>query len=115
MLFVERKLRRILKSQDHDVPLRRLAEDLGCSLESTYDMPSGKHLEARVVARIREAARSQREARLYWIAVIAAVASALSAFAAWCAVRASKETLPEPQNVPYSVGAAPDGASPPSR
>lgn len=85
MFNVEKRIERILKSPDHDVPLRKLAEELGCSLESTYE-PSAKHLEAEVVRRIREAASSQRNARLYWIAIISAIASVLSALAAWCAV-----------------------------
>ena len=75
----------LVESPNHDEQLRGLAKKLGCSLYSTYE-PSGKHLEEEVVRRIREAARSQREARIYWIAIIAAIASIISALAAWCAV-----------------------------
>lgn len=89
MIFVERRLRRILREQNHEVPLRELAQELGCSLESTYT-ENAKHLESIVVARIREAARSQREGRMYWIAVLAAAASMVSAIAAWCAVLSRK-------------------------
>jgi hypothetical protein len=85
MLFVESKIKKILKQPDHDVPLRKLALELGCSLESTYDQ-NAKHFESIVVSRIREAARSQRESRVYWIAILAAIASVLSALAAWTAV-----------------------------
>jgi hypothetical protein len=89
MLCVESRLKHILKQKNHDVPLRQLAERLGCSLESAYE-PSGKHLESEVVRRIREAARSQHESRMYWVAVLAAFASVISALAAWCAVCATK-------------------------
>ena len=89
MLCVESRLRRILKQKNPNVPLRQLAEHLGCSLESAYET-NGKHLESEVVRRIREAARSQREGRMYWISVLAAVASVISAFAAWCAVWTTK-------------------------
>ncbi len=58
MLFVESKIKKILKQPDHDVPLRKLAMELGCSLESTYDQ-NAKHFESIVVSRIREAARSR--------------------------------------------------------
>lgn len=65
--------------------LRKFAQELGCSLSSTYTS-DGKHLEEEVVRRINDAMRSIREARMWWIAVISATASVFSALAAWFAV-----------------------------
>ncbi|MGB4781933.1 hypothetical protein [Candidatus Methylomirabilis sp.] len=70
---------------EREVELRKLAAELGCSLSSTYGGSGDKQLEEEVIRRIQEAARSIRESRLWWIALIAAIASALSALAAWCA------------------------------
>ena len=92
MIFVEQKLKRILKQKKPDVALRELAIELGFSLESTYET-SGKHIESVVVSRIREASRSQRDAHMYWIAVFAAAASVISTFAAWSAVWESKQKI----------------------
>lgn len=85
MIAVEKRLKQILSSPSHDVQLRKLSIELGCSLESTYEA-NGKHCENEVVPRIRDAARSQRDTRLYWIVVLSALASMLSALAAWCSV-----------------------------
>ncbi len=75
-----------MEKPDREVALRELAQELGCSLSSTYGGDGSKHLEDELVRRIQEAARSIREARLWWIAVISAIASAISALAAWTAV-----------------------------
>lgn len=85
---VQRRIKVIMAKQptERDVELRKLAVELGCSLSSTYGGSGDKHLEEEVIRRIQEAARSIRESRLWWIALIAAIASALSALAAWCAV-----------------------------
>jgi len=87
MMCVEKRLKRImaLEKEPREIELRKLAKELGCSLQSTYES-SGKHIEEEVVRRIREAARSIRESRLWWIAIIATVASVFSALAAWFAV-----------------------------
>lgn len=87
MCAVEKKLGRILALplREREVPLRELASKLGASLTSTYTS-NGKHLEHEVVHRIREAARSKRESSLWLIAVISAVASVVSALAAWFAI-----------------------------
>lgn len=96
-MSVERRLRQILTIPDQtkrEVTLREFAQDLGCSLDSTYEVLAGnlppKHLEHVVIQRIREAARGQREERLWLVALISAVSSALSALAAWCAVLLKK-------------------------
>ncbi len=86
--FPEEPLKKIMseKPETREISLRKLAQELGCSLSSTYGGDGGKHLEEEVVRRIREAARSIREARLWWIAAISALASVFSALAAWTAV-----------------------------
>jgi len=58
---------------------------LGGSLTNTYNA-NGKHLEDEVVARIRNAERSNRKEKLWIIALISAIASVISALAAWIAV-----------------------------
>jgi hypothetical protein len=85
---VQKKIIKIMASKDgdKDIELRKLAQSLGCSLDSTYSGQNAKHLQEEVIRRIQEAARSLREARLWWIAVISAIASAFSALAAWFAV-----------------------------
>ncbi len=69
---------------EKEIALRKLAQDLGCSLYSTYE--GDKHYEDEVVRRIQEAGRSIREARMWWIAVGSAIAAIISALAAWTAV-----------------------------
>ena len=84
-VFMERKLRSIMRLDPggRETSLREYAKELGCSLSSSYI--DGKHLEADLVTRIREAIRSVRESRTWWIAFVSAIASVLSAFAAWVA------------------------------
>lgn len=86
-IFLQRRLQKImkLKSKEREIALREYAQELGCSLSSTYTSDS-KHLEEEVVRRIQEVSRSIRESRLWWIAIVSAVASAFSALAAWLAV-----------------------------
>jgi hypothetical protein len=81
---MSRKLKSIMKEKPdkRETALRRYAQELGCSLSSTYTS-EGKHLEEEVVRRIQE---SIRETRMWWIALISAVASVFSALAAWFAV-----------------------------
>ncbi len=88
MIFVQRQIKKIMAIKDRDkreVALRELAMNLGCSLSSSYTS-DGKHIEEEVIRRIQEAARSIRESRLWLIALASAIASALSALAAWFAV-----------------------------
>jgi len=86
------ELRRIMKlpSDEREPKLRELAQDLGCSLASTYGGDGSKHLEEEVVLRIQEAGRSYRAAMLWIVALASAVASIVSALAAWCAVLRSQ-------------------------
>jgi hypothetical protein len=88
MVNVQKQIKNIMSIKDggeREVALRTLANELGCSLSSTYT-PNDKHLEDEIIRRIQEAARSIRESRLWWIALASAIASALSALAAWFAV-----------------------------
>ena len=73
---------------DRKVVLPILAQELGCSLSATRTS-DGKLLEEEVIRRIQEAARSIREARLWWITLLSAIASIISALAAWTAVTRS--------------------------
>ncbi|EAR20702.1 hypothetical protein NB231_12466 [Nitrococcus mobilis Nb-231] len=88
MMNVQKRIKKALSldKERREVALRELAKELGCSLSSTYGGGGSKHLEDELVRRIQEAARSIRESRLWWFAVIASVSSAISALAAWCAV-----------------------------
>lgn len=92
MLFgVQRRLKTILTIHDRDErekALRTLAQDLGCSLTSTYEVSSehAKHLNDEVIRRIQEASRESRDSALWWIAVLSAIASVVSAIAAWLAI-----------------------------
>ncbi|HVP76723.1 MAG TPA: hypothetical protein VMV04_02410 [Thermodesulfobacteriota bacterium] len=86
-IFLQRKLQKIMKlhPQQRETAMREYAMELGCSLSSTYTS-NGKHLEEEMVKRIQEAMRSIRETRMWWIAFVSAVASVISALAAWLAV-----------------------------
>lgn len=79
------KLKNIMKKEDREIKLREYLIDLGGSLTSTYTA-NCKHLEDEVVARIINAERSNREEKLWIIALISAIASVISALAAWIAV-----------------------------
>lgn len=74
-----------MRSDEREIALRKYAQELGCSLSSSYTYDA-KHLEEEIVRRIQEAIRSIRESRMWWIAFISAVASVFSALAAWFAV-----------------------------
>lgn len=80
-----KKIMTIKDSGEREVALRKLAKEHGCSLASTHTS-DGKHFEEELIRRIQEAARSNRESCLWWIAFISAIASAFSALAAWFAV-----------------------------
>ena len=89
LFSVQRRVRSVLAESDltkRETGLRDLARELGCSLASTYHAPTGKHFEEEVVRRIQEAAREERDSRIWWIVVLSALASIVSAVAAWIAV-----------------------------
>jgi hypothetical protein len=64
------------------------ARDLGVSLHETIDSSGGHAVlrEPELQRRVLEAERSLREHRLWWLALVSAVASAISAAGAWRAV-----------------------------
>ena len=83
------KLKKLMSINDpnkREIEIRKYAKSLGCSLDSSYSSDGSKHLEEVMVSRIIEAERHQREYSLWIIAFISAVASVLSALAAWAAV-----------------------------
>ena len=94
-MSVERILRPImaLPRNEREVPLRQLAQELGCSLSGTYTS-EGRHLENEVIQRIRDADGAGRES-LWWsvprgdqnvLELIALIVAVLGAVAAWIAV-----------------------------
>lgn len=85
---VQKRIKAIMSmnGSEREIALRNLATELGCSLTSTYGRAGDEHLEEELIRRIHEAARTNREERLWWFALIAAVASVVSALAAWLAV-----------------------------
>ena len=86
MFFLQRKLKKILKESNHERALKEFARKLGCSTLGLADQHLEIRDEQKLISRIHEAARSRRESWLWLIAVIAAVASVISALAAWFAV-----------------------------
>ena len=87
IFFVQNEIKKVLDLplEERKVEIRKLAKDLGCPLDSTYNT-NAKHFTNEVVRRIREAARSYRESYYWLITVILALTSLTSAIAAWCAV-----------------------------
>jgi hypothetical protein len=86
---VQRKLRAILSmsnNAERGTALRTLAQELGCSLGSIYELQTGKLLEEEVVRRMQDAAREERDSRLWWVAFISAAAAVVSALTALIAV-----------------------------
>jgi len=74
------------KLPDDEIELRKLAVSLGVSTHNTVDPATGKTDISELQSRIINMQRSIRENRLWWVAVISAISSLLSAAAAWMAV-----------------------------
>lgn len=75
--------------KERENALRKLAKHLGCSLQATNSVSENGGIiynEVEVVRRIREAGRESRDAALWWVALISALASVVSAISAWVAV-----------------------------
>ena len=72
------------RKEDREIRLKEYAKELGVSFQGVSD--TERFLEAEMVNRIIDAERSQREHRLWIIALISAIASVLSALAAWAAI-----------------------------
>jgi hypothetical protein len=64
----------------------KLAQDLGVSTHGTLKTESGWSNIPELQSRIINAQRAIREGRLWWVALISAIASMFSALAAWVAV-----------------------------
>lgn len=69
-----------------EIELRKLAQKLGVSLHHIFETQKGLTDIPELQSRIINAQRSIREGRLWWIALISAIASMLSALAVWIAV-----------------------------
>jgi hypothetical protein len=83
-MSIEKRIKTALRGQreGRETALLQLAADLGCSRSGAY--AGGGHAsvlldEAEIIHRIREAARSRREERLWIIAALSAAASVISA------------------------------------
>ena len=78
MFGVHGRLKKImkLKLEEREIALRELAQELGCSLASSYTV-YGKHLEEDIVHRIFEADRSRRESRMWWVTLFSVATSFL--------------------------------------
>lgn len=75
------KQQKLLKGDE----LTARAEELGVSLSQLYDS-KGHINEPELQRRVAEAERSIRESKLWVVAVIAAMAAVISALGAWAAV-----------------------------
>jgi len=69
-----------------EIELRKLAQRFGVSLHGTVDPITGKTNIPELQSRIINAQRSIREGRLWWIALISAIGSMVSALAAWSSI-----------------------------
>ena len=93
----EGRIRRIIQStlegsDQRSQELKKLAKEFGCTLQGVkYLQVSSLVREDEIIRRIREAARGDRESRLWIFAFVSAVASALSAVAAVYAVLVLKK------------------------
>lgn len=85
---MSRKLKNIMTSQKEDkgVKLKEYLISLGGSTAGTLNSRTGRTIENEVVSRIVNLERSHREEKLWIIALLSAIASVLSALAAWVAV-----------------------------
>jgi hypothetical protein len=79
--------RRLLRGPE----LEKRARELGVSMIGGLDMSAaGTVLEPALQHRVMEAERARREERLWLVALFSAIASAISAAAAWWAVALRK-------------------------
>ena len=68
-----------------ETELRALAAKLGVSTHGIVDPQTGRTDTTELQSRVINAKRSIREGRLWWIALVSALASAMSAVASWIA------------------------------
>ena len=69
-----------------EIEVLKLAQELGVSTHGTLNPKTGRSDIPELQTRIINAQRAKREGRLWWVALISAVASMFSALAAWIAV-----------------------------
>ena len=92
VMTVDWRIKRIMQRYPEGIEgrsreLKELAKQVGAPLDGTEHQTVPTLVrEHEVISRIREAARSHRESLLWIIALTSAIASVLSALAAWCAV-----------------------------
>ncbi len=85
---MSKKIKEIMEKDNKEriLKLKEYARKLGCSLVGDYNARSDKFREDVIVARIINTERSNREEKLWIIALLSAIASVISALAAWIAV-----------------------------
>ncbi|MFB3879732.1 MAG: hypothetical protein ACE149_00640 [Armatimonadota bacterium] len=79
------KLRRAPKQEGLAERLVNEAKRLGVSLAGTVDAQREEYDTALLQERVLAMRREKRDAALWWVALVSAIASALSALAAWAA------------------------------
>jgi len=75
-----------LPKEERDIKLKEFLISLGGSLTGLLNAKTGRYLEHGLVDRITNLMRVHREEKLWIIALLSAIASILSALAAWFAV-----------------------------
>jgi len=87
-LCYSKKLKDIRKlpKEERDIKLKEFLISLGGSLTGLLNTKTGRYLEHGLVDRIINLVRLHREEKLWIIALLSAIASILSALAAWFAV-----------------------------
>jgi len=85
---MSRKLKNImaLRKEDRGVELKKYLTSLGGTTTRTLNTETGRTVEDIIVSRIINLERANREEKLWIIALLSAIASILSALAAWFAV-----------------------------
>ena len=73
--------------------LNKLARDLGVTFHESALAHVGIQNEAIMQARVLAFLRERRDSRTWIIALVSAIASVLSALAAWCAVLLAMSTI----------------------
>ena len=85
---MSKKLQNIMKleKEEREIELKKHLINLGGTTTRTLNAETGRTVEDIIVSRIQNLERSHREEKLWIIALLSAIASILSALAAWFAV-----------------------------
>ena len=85
---MSKKLQDIMKLQkgEREIKLKEYLISLGGTTARSLNSETGRSVEDIIVSRIINLERSHREEKLWIIALLSAIASILSALAAWFAV-----------------------------